>query len=66
MTNTHFIGTYIEALTANDKYILRIENGKFVSDIYFKNGLDFETMQISDAKIFYSLEDAKELKQFSL
>lgn len=42
------------------KYILATANGKYMSEIYTMNGLDFETLYEVDAKKFDTLEEANE------
>lgn len=43
-----------------NKTILKTANGNYMSEIYYMTGKDFETQHLSDAKVFDSLEDAKE------
>lgn len=43
------------------KFILKTANQKFVSDVYFSNGLDFETLNEADAKVFDLKEDAEKV-----
>lgn len=41
------------------KFIIKTANEKYVSEIYFLNGLDFETLHEADAKKFYSKAEAE-------
>lgn len=43
------------------KYVITTTNGKFVSNDYFLNGLDFETNNIEDARIFEDEYEANEV-----
>lgn len=40
-------------------FAIKTANGKYVSEIYTLNGLDFEILHMEDAKKFSSLEDAE-------